>query len=79
MQFPYNINTGILQPNELSNVAYYYNANGQLYLDTLGTPSNLEVTDVGAARSDDATQQQRNPLRRQLNPPGLGELFMPHV
>ena len=40
-----------------------------------GTHSNLEVTDVSAARGDDATQQQRNPLRRQLNPP----IIKPHV
>ena len=49
-------NPVILQPNELPNVAYYYNANDQLYLNTQGTHSNLEMTDVGAARSDDATQ-----------------------
>ena len=73
-QYPYDINAGILQPNEHPSVAYYYNANGQLYLDTQGTHSNLEVTGVGAARSDDAAQQQRNPLRRPLNPP-----VIPHV
>ena len=32
-QYPYDMNTVILLPNELPNVAYYYNANGQLYLD----------------------------------------------
>ena len=74
MQYPYDTNPGMLQSNELPNVAYYYNAKGQLYLHTQCTHSNLEVTDVGAARSDDATQQQRNLLRRQLNPPVL-----PHV
>ena len=70
-QYPYDTNAGILQPNELRNVVYYFNANGQLYLDTQGTHTNeyLENTGVDAARSDDATQQQRNPLRRQLNPP----------
>ena len=60
------MNAEILQPNELPNVAYYYNANGQLYLDTQGTQSSLGG---GAARSDNATQQQRNILRRQLNQP----------
>ena len=71
---PNDTNHGILQPHELPNVAYYYNTDDQLYMDTQGTHSNLEVTDVGAARSDDATQKQRNPLRRQLNP-----LVMLHV
>ena len=33
-----------------------------------------DETDVGPARSDNSAQQQRNPLRRQLNPP-----VMPHV
>ena len=69
MQLPYSPNTEILQSDGLINVAYYYNANGQLYLDTQGTHSNMEITDVGLARGDNATQEQRNPLRRQLNPP----------
>ena len=63
-----------MQPDGPVNVAYYYNANGQLYLDTQGTYSNIDTTDVGPARGDNTTQQQRNPLRRQLNP-----LVMPHV
>ena len=37
--------------------------------DTQGTHSNMETADVGPARSDNNAQQQRNPLRRQLNPP----------
>ena len=74
VQHPYDTNAAILQPNEPPNAAYYYNANGQLYLETQGAHSNLEVTDVCAGRGDEATQQQRNPLRRQLNPP-----VMPHV
>ena len=73
-QYPYDINAGILQPNELPNVAYYCNANVQLYMGIQGTHSNLETADVGAARGDNSTQQQRHPLRRQLNPP-----VMPHV
>ena len=30
VQYPYNTNAEILQSNEPSNVAYFYNANGQL-------------------------------------------------
>ena len=74
MQLAYNPSTELLQHDGPVNVAYYYIANGQLYLDTQGTHSNMEMTDVGPARGDNATQQQRNPLRRQLNPPVL-----PHV
>ena len=73
-QPPYNPSTEILQPDGPVNIAYYHNANGQLYLDTQGTHSNMETTDVGPARSGNNAQQQRNPLRRQLNP-----LVMPHV
>ena len=62
VQYPYNTNAEILQSNEPLNVAYYYNGNCQLYPDTQGTHSNLEMTDVGVARGDNATQQQRNPL-----------------
>ena len=72
--YPYDISAGILPPNERSNVAYYYNASGQLYLDTQGSHSNLDATSGRAARSINAAQQQRNPSRRQLNPP-----VMPHV
>ena len=74
IQPPHNPSTEILQHDGPVNVAYYYNANGQLYLDTQGTHSNMETADVGPARSDNNAQQQRNPLRRQLNPP-----VMPHV
>ena len=62
MQLAYNPNTELLQQDWPVNVAYYYIANGQLYLDTQGTHSNMEMTDVGPARGDNATQQQRNPL-----------------
>ena len=34
----------------------------------------MKMTDMGPARGDNATQQQRNPLRRQLSPP-----VTPHV
>ena len=61
IQLPYNPSTEILQPDGPVNVAYYYNANGQLYLDTQGSHSNMEATDVGPARSDNNAQQQRNP------------------
>ena len=74
IQPPYNQSTEILQRDGPVNVAYYFNANGQLYLDTRGTHSNMETTDVGPARSDNNAQHQRNLLRRQLNPP-----VMPHV
>ena len=74
MQLPYNPNTEIVQSDGPVNVTYYYNANCQLYLDTQGTHSKMETTEVGPARSDSNAQQQRNPLRRQLNPP-----VMPHV
>ena len=73
-QYPYDINAGILQPSELPNVAYYCNAIGQLYLDTQGTHSNLETFDVGAARCENSTQQQKNPLRRQLNTPVMSHV-----
>ena len=55
VQYPKDTNAETLQPNEPPNIAYYYNTNSQLYLDTQGTHSNLEVTDVSAARGDDAT------------------------
>ena len=71
-QYPYDIKTRLLQPNELPNVVYYYNDKGQLYLDSQGTHSNLEVTGVSAARSDDAAEHQRNPVQKQLNPPVVG-------
>ena len=74
IQPPYNPSTEIFQPNGPVNVAYYYNANGQLYMDTQGTHSKMETTDVGPARSDNNAQHRRNPLRRQFNP-----LVMPHV
>ena len=45
-----------------------------MYLDTQGTHSNLETTNVGPVHGDSASQQQRNLPRRQLNPP-----VMPHV
>ena len=70
----YNPSTEILHPSGPVNVAYYYNANGKSYLDTQGTHSNIETAGVGPARSDNNAQQQRNPLRRQLNTP-----VMPHV
>ena len=54
-QYPNDINAGILQPSEIPNVAYYYNAKGQLYLDTQVTHSNLETFDVGAARCENST------------------------
>ena len=69
MQLPYNPNTEILQSDGPVNVAYYYNANSQFYLDSQGTHSNMELTDVGSAQGDNAPRQQRSPLRRQLNPP----------
>ena len=62
IQPPYNPSTEILQPDGPVYVAYYYNANGQLYLDTQGTHSNMETTDVGSARSDNNAQHPRNPL-----------------
>ena len=74
IQPSYNPSTEILHPDGQVNVAYYYNANGQLYLDTQGTHSNIETTDVGPARNDNSAQQQRNPLRRQLNPPVLSHV-----
>ena len=47
IQHPYNPSTEILQPGGPVNVAYYYNASGQLYLYTQGTHSHMETTDVG--------------------------------
>ena len=73
-QIPFNLNTETLQPNGPGNVAYYYNAERQLYLDTQGTHSILETANVGPVHGDNTSQQQRNPKRRQLNPP-----VMPHV
>ena len=54
LQPPYNTSTEILRP---VNVAFYCNANGQLYLDTQGTHSYMETTDLGPARSDNNAQQ----------------------
>ena len=73
-QYPYDINAVIPPPNEFSKSAYYYNANGQLYLDAQGIHSNLVAATGNSARNDNAAQQHRNPSRRQLNPP-----VMPHV
>ena len=73
-QIPNNPNTEAIQLNGPGNVAYYYNAEGQLYLDTQGSHGNLDSTSVGPVHGDNVTQQHWNPPRRQLNPP-----VMPHV
>ena len=58
IQPTYNPSTEILQPDGPVTVAYYYNANGQFYLDTQGTHSNMETADVSPARSDNNAQQE---------------------
>ena len=60
IQITYNPYAETLQPNGTGSVAYYYNAEGQLYLDTQGSHSNLDTTSVGSVLGDNATQQQRN-------------------
>ena len=74
VQIPYDPNAEILQSSGPGNVAYYYNAEGQLYLDTQGSHSNLETTSVCPLLGDNAIQQQGILPRRQFNPP-----VMPHV